>query len=151
MRSVSNLVAALVLLAVVVGVGAAVAMLSGALTQRLQPAGAALSIQSVRAQALDERRSSVLVEIVATVTGAQSVRIEKVGLHWDSGYREVDPWAPSKGRFFSPGSTINIVARFDRLSGLEDYEPVRVVVVFCDTQRVCYRAAGSAVLEPYRP
>ena len=156
MKSISTLIAALVLLAIVIGVGVGVALLSGALTQRLQPTGASLNIQSVRVQALTGDKRYMLVEVTATVTGAQSVRIDRVGLYWESSglrYKEGDPWEPSKNKYFTPGSTINIIAKLDlgRDPKPKDYAPVRVVIKFCDTTGTCYRVSGSTVLEPYVP
>lgn len=153
-KAISNLLAALILLAIVVGVGVGVAMLSGAITQRLQPTGASLNIQSVRLQALRPDRQEILVEVVATVTGAQSVRIDRLEFYWYSGgvkTASTSPIEPSRSTFFTPGSTISIMARFRTTSPPKEYDSVRVVVRFCDTAGACYRVSGSGVLEPYKP
>lgn len=157
MRSISNLMAVLILLSIVVGVGIGVALLTGAMTQRLQPTGSGLNIQNIRVQALTSNRRYILVEVVATVTGAQSIRIRYVYIYWQRGNniltsRSTTPLKPSINQYFAPGATLTIIARFNNVYNPPgDYSPVRVIIEFCDTSGKCYMVSGSGVLEPYRP
>lgn len=148
MKAVSDLLAVLVALAIVIGVGVAVALLSGALVQRMQPSGASLTLQSVRAQKLSTS-GPVLIDIVATVTGTQSVRISSVSMYTGSTSMSCTVQAPSPGSYFSPGSTIQISVQCN--TNPSDYSPIRVVVSFCDVANKCFQVSGSGVVEPYSP
>lgn len=149
-RAVSELLAVLVVLAIVVGVGIAVALLSSALVQRMNPSGVGLTIQSVRVYAISSDNRNVQADIVATVTGATSVTLTGVSIIPGTG-TEVGGQllAPQPPGAFAPGSTIQIQAKFTLSSALTPYTTVRVVVQFTDVAGKLYRVSGSALFEPY--
>ena len=157
-KGMSNLIAALILLVIAIGVGVTVAFISSSMTQRLQPSGASLAIQSVRAQAVTQNKQKILVEVVAIVTGSQSIALTNAWLYWDSGgsvrtaaQSQMTPIGTS--RYFQPGSTINVQIWFD-LGGQpvpQDYAPIRVVIEYRDITGGIYKVSGSGTLEPYSP
>jgi len=156
MRGISHLLAVLIMIAIVVSVGIAVGLMSGALVQRLQPSGAAITIQSVRAQALTSDSKTILVEAVVNVNGPQSVSLTNAWLYWSTGSSATSAsksqMTPPPDKWFPPGTsmTVQIIFRIGS-NPPSEYSPVRVVLEYKDTANNVYRVSGSGTLEPYNP
>lgn len=152
-RSISNLLAMLIVLTIVVGIAVAVALVTSTYAQRLKPKGSALSILSVKAYPVTQNRKYILVDMVASVTGAENVRIQSIGIYWEYGgtgyWKYVPPKKPDTNMWFPPGSMISILAYFQNLDNPPgEKAPIRVVVEYC-TQSGCHRVTATTILEPY--
>jgi len=142
-KGVSNLLALLIIIAIVVGTAIAVALMVSGMTQRLQPSGAAVTIQGLRLQ--DIRNNKLMVDASIYVTGGETVRCDSIEVWWDG---------VSKGSatintgWLQPGSITTIQAVISCSADPPDYQFVRVVIRCWTNSGTEIRGSGSAKVEP---
>jgi len=151
-RSISELVAFLILLGVVVGAGIIVASISSSLSQKSVPKGSALLIQ--RVEAYGTTSSQIMVKVVATVSGSTSIAISSVRISWNTNSGVVTlsttPQSPRPGMYLSSGSIVEITASFQTANPPNNYALVWVTIEYCDVSAVCGSVIGTTVLTPSR-
>jgi len=150
-RSISEVVALLITVAIVIGVTLAVALISGSITQSFTPKGSALLIQNIKVYLVPSSSSSsvLLIKVVASVTGTTHITISNVTVIWSSGSGTVTPQAPAPGTYLKPGSIIEIQAVLQTSSPPASYSTVSVMISYCDSTGTCGSVAGTATVVPY--
>jgi len=155
-RLISEVIAFLILIGIVVAIGVVIALMTGAITQHSAPKGSVLLIHNVKVYSITSSSTSsrtILIKVVASVSGNSPIKITNISISWDTGSVAVTSpatiQAPSPGTYLKPGSLVEIQAVLQTSSPPANYATVWVTIGYCDFSKICGSVTGTGTVTPY--
>jgi len=153
-RLISEFIALLIIIGIVVGVGVAIALMAGSVTQHTTPKGSVLLIHSVKVYSIGSSTSrTLLIKVAGSVSGNSPINITSVSVSWNTGSVAVTSsaviQAPAPGTYIKPGSLVEIQATLQTSAPPANYATVWVIIVYCDPNGSCGSVTGTGTVVPY--
>jgi hypothetical protein len=136
-RGISEIVAVLIILGVLVGVGVVVYTLAFNTMKSVGPDASYLSIMSARVHTSDGK--TLVVELDGSVIGRKTISISKIELKIDvnGALTTVDAQLTTSNAILQPGQLFHIVAKASLNTQIPPYSDVIVTVKYCDFSGSC--------------
>jgi len=144
-RAISEMVAILIIVTILVGVAIAVALMTGSFVQKIKPSGGGLVITGATAKKVSSNRAVITLSLQNT--GSETIRVTFIQVFNSAG----SPLATSIGAMPSqllPNQVATVGITISSSSTINDYESISIVVAYQTVTGTSGSISQAVVVEP---